>query len=64
MVKNRVRERRKAAGMTLVQLAAASGLTASTISDIERGAEPRVVTAILIARALGVRVEWLWGSGA
>ena len=36
------------------------GVPVSTINDVERGAEPRVVTAIRIARALNVRVERLW----
>lgn len=53
----RVRLRRK---MTLEDLSAASGVPVSTISDIERGAEPRVSTAIRIAKALKVPVEQLW----
>ena len=60
MVKNRVRYYRKAAGLTIKELAARAGLSVSTIGDIELGAEPRVVTAVLIARALGVTVEQLW----
>ncbi|MBR2047098.1 MAG: helix-turn-helix transcriptional regulator [Oscillospiraceae bacterium] len=60
MLKNTVRQYRKAAGLTLEQLAERSGLPVSTISDIEHGAEPRVLTALLLARALGVTVELLW----
>lgn len=60
MVENNVKRFRLAAGLTLVQLAELSGIPVSTINDIERGAEPRVVTAILLAKALGSRVELLW----
>lgn len=59
-MKNYVKKYRKAARLTLTQLADVSGVAASTISDIEHGSEPRVITAILIARALRVRVEQLW----
>ena len=60
MVKNRVKEYRKATKLTLAELAERSGVPISTISDIELGAEPRVTTAIRIARVLGVNVERLW----
>lgn len=60
MAENRVKEYRQAAGLTLAQLAKLSGVSISTISDIEHGAEPRVVTAICIAKALGVTAEQLW----
>ena len=60
MVENRVRVVRQNRCMTLVELSRKSGISDRTISDIERGAEPRVVTAIRIARALEVRVERLW----
>lgn len=60
MVKNRVKEYRLAAKLTLTQLAERSGVPVSTINDIEHGAEPRVVTAVLLAKALRVRVELLW----
>lgn len=60
MVDNRVREYRQARRLTLAQLAERSGVSDRTISDIERGAEPRVITAIRIARGLGVTVERLW----
>lgn len=53
----KVRLRRK---MTLEDLSAASGIPISTLSDIERGAEPRVSTAIRIAKALKTSVEQLW----
>jgi transcriptional regulator with XRE-family HTH domain len=60
MVKNYVKEIRQAAGLTLAQLADLSGIPVSTINDIEHGAEPRVVTAICLARALNTSVEKLW----
>lgn len=60
MVENKVKKYRQAAGLTLVQLAELSGLPVSTISDIEHGAEPRVVTAIRLAKSLSVSVEKLW----
>ena len=60
MIQNRVKEYRVNARLTLTQLADRAGVPVSTINDVERGAEPRVVTAIRIARALNVRVERLW----
>lgn len=60
MVENRLREYRVARGMSQPELAHRSGVPVSTISDVERGAEPKVVTAILLARALGLRVEKIW----
>lgn len=60
MTENYVKKFRQAAGLTLAQLAELSGVPVSTINDIEHGAEPRVITAILIAKALGISVEKLW----
>ena len=60
MLKNRLRECRRAAGLTLYQLAELSGIPVSTIGDIEQGAEPRVLTALLLARSLNATVEYLW----
>lgn len=60
MVENYVKKYRQAAGLTLNQLAELSGIPVSTINDIEHGAEPRVVTALCLARALNVSVENLW----
>lgn len=60
MVENHVKKYRQVAGLTLNQLAELSGIPVSTINDIEHGAEPRVVTAIRIARALKASVEKLW----
>ena len=60
MAQNHVRKYRQAARLTLAQLSESSGLPISTISDIEHGAEPRVITAIILARALDTCVEQLW----
>lgn len=60
MVENRLREYRVMRGLSQPELAAKSGVPVSTISDVERGAEPKVVTAIRLARALVVRVEQIW----
>lgn len=59
-MKNNVKKLRMAAGITLAELAERSGVPVSTISDIEHGREPRLMTAILIARALGKEVEQVW----
>lgn len=59
-MRNYVRKYRIAAKLTLKELAQLSGVGISTICEIEKGAEPRVVTAIRIARALQVPVEQLW----
>lgn len=60
MVENNVKRYRQAAGLTLIQLSELSGVPVSTINDIEHGSEPRVVTAIQLAKALNVHVEKLW----
>jgi len=60
MVENNVKKYRQAAGLTLNQLSELSGIPVSTLNDIERGAEPRVVTALQLARALNTSVEKLW----
>lgn len=59
-MENRVRQRRLLLRLSQKQLALMAGVPVSTISDIEHGAEPRVVTAILIARALNTSVEYLF----
>lgn len=57
---NGIRKLRRMKNMRIEDLADASGVPASTISDIEHGAEPRVGTAIRLARALSTTVESLW----
>lgn len=56
---DRVREARKKRGMTQKQLASASGLSQTTISDIERGRNDSSADIVPLARALGVNAEWL-----
>lgn len=52
-------------GLTLEQLAAASGLTKSYLSKVERGlSTPSVGAALNIARSLGVDVAALFGAEA
>lgn len=60
MVENKVKDRRKELGMTLEQLSQESGVPVSTLSDVERGIEPKVKTAQRIAHALGSSVDDLW----
>jgi transcriptional regulator with XRE-family HTH domain len=50
-----VRGERKRQGITQETLAAASGITASEVSRIERGLrEPRLLTIVRVANGLGV----------
>jgi DNA-binding XRE family transcriptional regulator len=52
---------RSRAGMTLMELEAASGVGASTISKIERGvSQPQAATLRKLADALGVEVDELY----
>ena len=60
MIENQVRKYRKLRGLSLAGLAAKSGLAKSTIGDVERGAEPGIVTAANLAKALGTTVYRLW----
>jgi transcriptional regulator with XRE-family HTH domain len=60
----RVRRARQAQGRSQAALAAAVGLTRSSIANIETGRQrPPVHVALLIAGALGVRVDQLLPSG-
>ncbi len=56
---DRVRQTRKRAGMTQKELAAKSGLSQTTISDIERGRNETSAAAVALGRALKVFAEWL-----
>lgn len=56
---DRVRSARKAARLTQKQLGAASGLSQTTISDIERGRNETSADVVSLARVLGVLAEWL-----
>lgn len=59
-MENRVRQYRHRLNLTLVQLSEMTGIPVSTLSDIERGTEPGVSSAIRIAKALHVSAERLW----
>jgi transcriptional regulator with XRE-family HTH domain len=60
-----VKQQREAAGFSLRTLAVHSGISASMISDIERGAKsPTVSTVVQLAQALGVGVAALIDGGA
>lgn len=59
-----VKQRRETAGLSLRALAARSGISASMISDIERGAKsPTVATIARLAEALGVSAASLVEGG-
>jgi len=56
-----IRNLRKVRGMTLAQLAGASGLSVSFISQIERGLSTPSVKALHdIAQVLGVNISWFF----
>ncbi len=60
-----VKQHREAAGFSLRELAARSGISSSMISDIERGAKsPTVTTVVRIAQALGVSAASLIDGGS
>ena len=60
-----VKHQREVAGLSLRTLAARSGISASMISDIERGAKsPTVITVVRLAQALGVSAGALVEGGA
>lgn len=57
----RIREERKAKGLTLVELAKISGVSKSHISEIETGKQmPTLQVLCLLAGALGVKPERLY----
>ena len=61
----RIRELRKARGMSMAALAKEVGTTSAAICRYEKGARrPNVFMAIKIANALGVTVEELIGKKA
>ena len=62
-VGERVRQRRKALGMTQEQLEAASGVPQGSISRIESGTAEDVYASTVIgfAKALKVSTDWLLG---
>lgn len=59
---HRLKTARKAKGMTQKKLAKASGVPAVCISNYERGlSDPAMFTAMCLADALGVSMDWLSG---
>ncbi|MFN8111209.1 MAG: helix-turn-helix transcriptional regulator [Thermoleophilia bacterium] len=59
----RVRDRRRAAGLTQQQLAEAVGVSRQTIISMETGDyAPSVYLALSVAAELDITVEGLWGS--
>ena len=60
-IENKVKQYRKAARMTQSQLAERAGVSRQTISDIETGKhDPTISVALLLARAMGVKVDNLF----
>lgn len=58
MVKNRVKEMRKDLEMSQGQLAVKSGVSVSTISEVENGThQPSIEVALRLAKALKAPVE-------
>ena len=58
---NKVKQYRTSAHMTQSQLAERSGVSRQTISDIETGKhDPTISVVLLLARALGVKVDNLF----
>lgn len=60
---NRVRQVRKAKGLTIKDLHERSGVAIGHISDVENGKKsPRIDTALRLASGLGTTVDDLFGS--
>ena len=58
----RIRERRRAIGVTQAELAVAVAVSRQTIISMESGDyAPSVHLALRVARVLGTEVESLWG---
>lgn len=63
-VRNRVRERRTAVGLTQAELAERAGISRTAVTAIEGGRlVPSVAAALAIAEVLGATVEALFGRG-
>lgn len=61
IIGTRMRELRKARGLTLKQLAAATGLSIGYLSQLERqAADPSVRALNVISTALGVGINWFF----
>lgn len=58
-IKDRIKEARKDAKLTQIELADRSGVKQSTISDLERGVSRGTTSLAQLASALGVSALWL-----
>lgn len=58
-IANRLKEAREAAGLTQPELAAKAGVSSGTIGNIESGTRKNPRELLAIAKAVGVRPEWL-----
>lgn len=58
-IAQRLKEAREAAGLSQAQLAAAAGVSAGTIGNIEAGTRQRPQELLAIAAAVKVNAEWL-----
>lgn len=56
----KVREARKAIGLTLIEVGREIGVVPGTLSQVERGVDPTLTTARKIAAFFGKTVEELW----
>ena len=62
---SQLRQRRRAKGLTLTELSAASGLSVGLLSQIERGiSAPSLKSLMQISAALGVPPSWLFDEGS
>ena len=62
-MKNRIRDLRKAAGMTMKQLGAIIGVAESTMSQYETGKrEPDFETLLKLGEYFGVTVDYILGN--
>lgn len=56
----RCREIRNDLGLTIRDVAAATGISNPCICDVERGAETTISTARKLAKFYGKTIDWLW----
>ena len=61
MQNNRLRQLRRARGMSQVELSARSGVKRATISQIENGHDPSPRTVRMLTEFFDVPGEWLLG---
>ena len=61
---NRIKELREARGWTQRELADRAAVTDQTISNLERGQQPTLATALAVAGAFGEPVEGIFVPGS